>query len=263
MIKKIIIFVICAVALAGTNYISVFASEELPVSVSGNDVVPDVSSESSKVGEFGASDSTFQDFLDFLDSLSNLGMNLSTDDPVEEESQVFDELEDDSEILSDSYSVMPLADYNTYPSGTIAEPFVTYFRGYLPKLHWNQHYLLFRSNEGVSVGSNYVYGYVYYFVVGENLSVSGTSFSGSNVTVYRMYYYNSSYNSFGVTTQSTFSLTQTGGSFVFTDLSSNYPSLETLSDRTSRQILYALVIGFLITFVSKLYTFVHRGRNRA
>lgn len=254
-VKRFLIITFCTVALAGAKCNFVFAQESFfDVDVSDNNIVPDVGSESEKVGDFGDdSANPFQDFLDFLTSLHDTGLDLSTDS---------EELEslDDSVDSSDDFGIDLYSDYTTYPSGTIAEPFVTYFRGYLPKLHWNQHYLLFRSNEGVSVGSNYVYGYVYYFVVGDSLSVSGSTFTGSNVTVYRMYYYNTSHNDFGVTTQSTFSLTQTGGSFIFTDLDGDFPSLETVTDRTSRQILYSIVIFCLISFISSLYAIIYRRK---
>lgn len=128
------------------------------------------------------------------------------------------------------YDLMPLADYDTY-YGSISNTYVEYFRGYISKMEYNEHYVAARTGQ-----------YEYIFAYGPELFYDGT-FYGSDVMVVT---FNTNQNgSFSSGIQTTFTL-DPGSYLVYSDLSPNYPALSTSSDMSLRQIVYAII--FIIIF---------------
>lgn len=133
--------------------------------------------------------------------------------------------------------VVPMSSYSTY-YGAIGSTYVDYMRGYLSKLDYDAHYV------GARVGQ-----YDYIFAYGSDLFYSSGVFSGS-VTVVRWNTYNN--GSFSVSYDNSFRLSA-GSYLVYSDLSSEYPSLATSSDFTLRQILYSFTIFCIFMLVDHMY----------
>lgn len=123
---------------------------------------------------------------------------------------------------------------DVYP-GTISTTYTDYFAGIADKLHYDEHYVVFRQSQ-----------YVYRMMWGDTLSLSGSDFTGEALS-YCSLTTNSGYNSdfmveFG---EDSLSLDAAGG-FVYSDLG-NYPSLtEGGSGLEFQTILFA--IGFAIVY---------------
>lgn len=207
--------------------------------------VPSVGSSSEELGQFGTDDKSVSDMLDeLLKELGNTGLGLSTDEEglLNDNTLVFGESiqpitsVDLPALVADGIDLY--ANYNTY-YGTIAQSYLEYARGYLPKLGRKEHYVLARTGQ-----------YDYIFAFGESLSNSGYYFSGSNITVIHWNTYNN--GSFTTGTEGSFSLS-CGSNMVYSDLGKVYPSLADTTAMTSRQILYLLTIAGLICTISFMY----------
>lgn len=184
----------------------------------------------------------------------NQGLDVSTDTPDEVESEtptvsgndipvvvnvsevVLPDLDVVVDILSDIQTMMAYTSYN----GNIPEPYYSYMKDVLSWKGYGENY--------VSFVSSYQYGnntYTYYVCVVGNITYNGSSFSGSNVRVYRFYpNTNTGHRSFEFSQESTFSLVPS--SLVFTDLSSNYPDLQG-HDYRIRYAEYC-ILGIVISF---------------
>ncbi len=79
--------------------------------------------------------------------------------------------------------IAPLSAYD----GSISSTYIEYFRGLVSKLPVDSHYLFFRDGQ---------YSYILYY--SDELSLSGSSVSGSAVSYYRL----STYNGYGLSTGS-------------------------------------------------------------
>lgn len=229
------------------------SDSDIPDSVSSDESADSdsISSESEILGSFGQQDNAVSDlYLKLLQDLSNVGLNLSTDDPDEiledEESEnvesvvfpVNEPLSVDS-LTIDANDVVLYSNYSTY-YGAIGSTYIEYARGFLPKLKPKEHYVLARVGQ-----------YDYIFAYGEELNYDGSRyFSGNDIVVIRWNTYNNGSYSFG--NESSFSL-NAGSYLVYSDLGSYYPSLADTSDITSRQILYLLVIASIVWTISVMY----------
>lgn len=240
---------VCAVAIAGAPL-----------------VTPDpdwVGSESEQVGSFGNNDSSvFDDFNDLMDSLDGVGMDFIYEESYPSSSPSADVsgnfvFSDFSDFLDSYYSnlsddsedgVEPYSSYNSY-IGSIGSTYVEYMRGYLPKLAPKEHYV------GARVGQ-----YDYVFAYGIDLQYDGY-FHGSCFVV-KFNTYNS--GSFSVVYDPNFNL-YPGNQLVYSDLSDIYPSLAVSSDVSLRQILYLLVIAFLVMIIDHMYQVrkIRRVNSRA
>lgn len=238
--KKTILFITCAVAVAGA-VMPVYAAAEVdyiqdiqptpsptveiiedfvPTSSpdlpdQNVDVIPDISSESESLGEFGNDDTTVNDaFQDFIDNVGDSGFDFITASPDPEISPSFSPFPTPTiSPLSedDDTDIYPYANYNTY-YGSISSTYLEFMRGFLPKLGFREHYVASRTSQ-----------YDYIFAYGEKLTYSGGRFTGTGITVITWNTYNYGTYSFGY--QSTFSLNP-GSYLVYSDLSDVYPSLD-------------------------------------
>ena len=261
--KKTILFITCAVAVAGA-VMPVYAAAEVdyiqdiqptpsptveiiedfvPTSSpdlpdQNVDVIPDISSESESFGEFGNDDTTVNDaFQDFIDNVGDSGFDFITASPDPEISPSFSPFPTPTiSPLSedDDTDIYPYANYNTY-YGSISSTYLEFMRGFLPKLGFREHYVASRTSQ-----------YDYIFAYGEKLTYSGGRFTGTGITVITWNTYNYGTYSFGY--QSTFSLNP-GSYLVYSDLSDVYPSLADSAGFTLRQILIlltAFILGIVI-----------------
>ena len=198
------------------------------------DVIPDISSESESLGEFGNDDTTVNDaFQDFIDNVGDSGFDFITASPDPEISPSFSPFPTPTiSPLSedDDTDIYPYANYNTY-YGSISSTYLEFMRGFLPKLGFREHYVASRTSQ-----------YDYIFAYGEKLTYSGGRFTGTGITVITWNTYNYGTYSFGY--QSTFSLNP-GSYLVYSDLSDVYPSLADSAGFTLRQILILLTAFIL------------------
>ncbi len=265
--KKTILFITCAVAVAGA-VMPVYAAAEvdyiqdiqptpsptveiiedfLPTSSpdlpdQNVDVIPDISSESESLGEFGNDDTTVNDaFQDFIDNVGDSGFDFITASPDPEISPSFSPFPTPTiSPLSedDDTDIYPYANYNTY-YGSISSTYLEFMRGFLPKLGFREHYVASRTSQ-----------YDYIFAYGEKLTYSGGRFTGTGITVITWNTYNYGTYSFGY--QSTFSLNP-GSYLVYSDLSDVYPSLADSAGFTLRQILILLTAFILGIVIDHMY----------
>lgn len=265
--KKTILFITCAVAVAGA-VMPVYAAAEVdyiqdiqptpsptveiiedfvPTSSpdlpdQNVDVIPDISSESESLGEFGNADTTVNDaFQDFIDNVGDSGFDFITASPDPEISPSFSPFPTPTiSPLSedDDTDIYPYANYNTY-YGSISSTYLEFMRGFLPKLGFREHYVASRTSQ-----------YDYIFAYGEKLTYSGGRFTGTGITVITWNTYNYGTYSFGY--QSTFSLNP-GSYLVYSDLSDVYPSLADSAGFTLRQILILLTAFILGIVIDHMY----------
>lgn len=265
--KKTILFITCAVAVAGA-VMPVYAAAEVdyiqdiqptpsptveiiedfvPTSSpdlpdQNVDVIPDISSESESLGEFGNDDTTVNDaFQDFIDNVGDSGFDFITASPDPEISPSFSPFPTPTiSPLSedDDTDIYPYANYNTY-YGSISSTYLEFMRGFLPKLGFREHYIASRTSQ-----------YDYIFAYGEKLTYSGGRFTGTGITVITWNTYNYGTYSFGY--QSTFSLNP-GSYLVYSDLSDVYPSLADSAGFTLRQILILLTAFILGIVIDHMY----------
>lgn len=265
--KKTILFITCAVAVAGA-VMPVYAAAEVdyiqdiqptpsptveiiedfvPTSSpdlpdQNVDVIPDISSESESLGEFGNDDTTVNDaFQDFIDNVGDSGFDFITASPDPEISPSFSPFPTPTiSPLSedDDTDIYPYANYNTY-YGSISSTYLEFMRGFLPKLGFREHYVASRTSQ-----------YDYIFAYGEKLTYSGGRFTGTGITVITWNTYNYGTYSFGY--QSTFSLNP-GSYLVYSDLSDVYPSLADSAGFTLRQILILLTAFILGIVIDHMY----------
>lgn len=181
---------------------------------------------------------------EFPDTDTVSGNSISDDELVED--FIYEDFSIDYDISTDnsdydiSYTVediVPMSDYSSY-YGTISSTYLEYMRGYLSKLPHDMHYVGARTGQ-----------YQYIFAYGKDLSFDG-DFFGTDVIVITWNTQNT--GSFHFENQSTFNLNP-GTNMVYSDLSSVYPSLTVSSDLSLKQILYLLVIAFLVVFMNKMY----------
>ena len=137
----------------------------------------------------------------------------------------------------DFYIPAPLSSYDSY-YGSISGTYLEYMRGYLSKLSPTEHYIAARVSQ-----------YDYIFAYGEDLTWTGSGFSGA-VKVAKWNTYN--YGTFSVMYDSNFYLNP-ASALVYTDLTDTYPALATSSDFTLRQILILLVIFCLVLTMDHMY----------
>lgn len=249
MIKPIC--VICALAIAGTYALPVYASEW-------------VGSESESIGTFGDIDTSIDDNLqelfdrmeevinedDFSDPQEDIEDDFNRDSEVNDSLDINDfvqdeQINDDAAALinnaaDDDFSdfVQPYANYNAY-YGVISSTYLEYMRGFLPKLGFKQHYVCARTSQ-----------YDYIFAYGDDLIWNGSFFTGFNLTVVQWNTYNTGSFTSGV--QSTFNL-YPGSFLVYSDLSDVYPSLADSSGVSLRQILIILTIMGLCWTIDHMY----------
>lgn len=145
--------------------------------------------------------------------------------------QVFDLSDQDGDIE-------PYASYDVY-YGSIGSTYLEYMRGYLPKLHYRDHYVGARVSQ-----------YTYIFAYGEDLTWNGSMFVGFNVNVITWNTQNNGTFSHGI--QSAFNLNP-GYFLVYSDLTDFYPSLADSSAFTLRQLLILFTVFFLSLTMIHMY----------
>lgn len=268
--KKTILFITCAVAVAGAvmpvyavaevdyiqdvqssssdpdHYIEDFeptSSPELPdQDISIPVETPDISSESESLGEFGNDDTSVNDaFQDFIDNVGDSGFDFitSSPDPAVSPSSSPSPIPTISPLFEgDDSDIYPYANYNTY-YGSISSTYLEFMRGFLPKLGFREHYVASRTSQ-----------YDYIFAYGEKLTYSGGRFTGTGITVITWNTYNNGTYSSGY--QSSFSLNP-GSYLVYSDLSDVYPSLADSAGFTLRQILILLTAFILGIVIDHMY----------
>lgn len=134
--------------------------------------------------------------------------------------------------------VEPYANYDVY-YGSIGSTYLEYMRGYLPKLHYRDHYVGARVSQ-----------YTYIFAYGEGLYWNGSFFVGFDVNVITWNTQNNGTFSHGI--QSAFNLNP-GSFLVYSDLTDFYPSLADSSAFTLRQLLILFTIFFLSLTMIHMY----------
>lgn len=242
--SKIIFAGMLLAAVAAAAPAIVFAADvsDQEGTVSGNDVfLPDIE------------DSGQDESISLEDSSTVSGNGISGSDDPDSGGQP---VEDDSSFSSSEFSELLslLSDdielrssYNSY-YGSISSTYVEYFRGYLSRLGFYDHYVCSRVSQ-----------YDYIFAYGD-LTFSGGIFSGSDIMVVTFSTRDNGTFSSGL--QSSFSLNP-HSYLVYTDIDSPYPSLATSADMSLRQVVF--FIGILVTFYTLtqfLRTGVVRSRSR-
>lgn len=240
--------------------LSGFVDEVLPEDPLPDD--PDVS-----IGHFveGDGDDLSRDVLDMLGRLEDLldyDPSVSAndigdpfnDDPVDDSvpggfggDGVVDVLYSIDDSLSTLSGASLYSDFTAF-NGAISSTYLDLFRGFLPKLSYKEHYVLYRESQ-----------YIYSFVFGENLSFSGSSFSGSNLT--RVYFNAYNTGTFGHSIESSFSLSP-GSGVVYTDLGTYYPALSTDTGSQLIQIKWVLLVSILALWMISLYKGIRRRGDR-
>lgn len=160
------------------------------------------------------------------------------------------DLDDSTRVLIDYDDLIDLfSNYNNM-TGVIPSQYMDYLRSCLSRATLNDHYVAFVSNYTVNGLVR-----VYYVIAIGDISINGSTFTGSGVDVYEFFPNVDSFNGYSnyrYFLQRSFSFTSSGG-LVFTDLSSSYPDLRTISDR---YLFVALtVLALSVTF----YTFTKFG----
>lgn len=237
MMKKLLVLAVCVCSVAAAAApLTAFAVEDISITDSEdlNDDEIDLFIEPSPTPTLFPEE-------EFSDSDTVSGNSIFDDELVEDFTYGFDFSVVDNDMADDiSYSVEaiePMSDYNSY-YGTISSTYLEYMRGYLAKLSHDIHYVGARTGQ-----------YQYIFAYGKELNFDG-DFFGSDITVITWNTQNN--GSFHFENQSTFNLNP-GTNMVYSDLSSVYPSLTVSSDLSLKQILYLLVIAFLVVFMNKMY----------
>lgn len=251
----------CAMALACATQFSTLDD------VSGNFIFDDgssseeigssseeIGSSSEEVGSFGDdSNSVLDNLLGFLDGLKNSGFDLSGDtvsgnlleDPEDPDLSLDDSVYDNISIYGDNVSLF--SSYDVY-YGAISDTYLSYFRGFLPKLGFKDHYVVARTSQ-----------YDYLFAFGEDLVFDGSSVFSGDVTVIRIN--TDRYTTYSVFRDSSFRL-NANSYLVYSDLGTVYPSLADSTAVSLRQILFLLVVFFLCLTMEHMYNVRHHRRSR-
>lgn len=289
MMKRMF-WVMCGLlALCAAGHTSVYA-EEIPVDdivvdyVDENDVIDVPDDLSGFVDEFppedplpddpddsighfveGDGDDLSRDFLDMLDRLGYLldyDPSVSANDigdpfnndPVDgfesggfSGDGVYDILSSMDSSLSTLSDISLYSDFTAF-NGAISSTYLDLFRGFLPKLSYKEHYVLYRESQ-----------YIYSFVFGEDLSFSGSTFNGTNLT--RVYFNAYNTGTYGHSVESSFSLNP-GSTVVYTDLGTYYPALSTDTGSQLIQIKWVLFVTVLTLWMSSLYKGIRRRGDR-
>lgn len=150
-------------------------------------------------------------------------------------------------------SLATLSDVSLYSdftafNGAISTTYLDLFKGFLPKIAYNQHYVLYRESQ-----------YVYSFVFGDDLTLNGTNFTGNNLT--RVYF--NAYNSgtFGHSVESSFRL-NAGSTVVYTDLGSYYPALSTDTGAQLIQIKWVIFVSVIALWMISLFKGARRRGDK-
>lgn len=270
--KRLFGFLCGLLALCAAGHITVYAEEfpsydsfvdiyyELPEDSDSDLPAPEVPDDS--FGEFIDGDTSLSDrHLDILDRLGDL---------LDYQSSVSDNDIDDSLVDSPSgdfsgddgvvdilYSIdsslSTLSDISMYSdftafNGAISSTYLDLFRGFLPKLSYKEHYVLYRESQ-----------YIYSFVFGEDLSFSGSRFIGTNLT--RVYFNAYNTGTFGHSLESSFSLNP-DNTVVYTDLGTYYPALSTDTGSQLIQIKWVILISVLAAWMISLFKGIRRRGDR-
>lgn len=191
------------------------------------------------------------DLLDYNPSVSENDVgDLYPDDPFGSDLSgdgVVDVLYSIDDSLSTLSGASLYSDFTAF-NGAISSTYLDLFRGFLPKLSYKEHYVLYRESQ-----------YIYSFVYGENLSFSGSSFSGSTLT--RVYFNAYNTGTFGHSLESSFTLAP-GAGVVYTDLGSYYPSLSCDTGSQLIQIKWVLLVSILAFWMISLYKGFRRRGDR-
>lgn len=283
--KRSVWVLCCLLALCAADNIVVYAEEEsvefYEDSFDSYDDFSGVSSEDYFGESFNSSDDSFfdeslesdssetlsQEHLDILDRLGSLldyqssvsenDLDDSDGDPVSSSDDVTVTFSDDSGVVdllsSIDSSLSTLSDVSLYSdftafNGAISSTYLDLFRGFMPKLTYKQHYVLYRESQ-----------YVYSFVFGDDLSFSGSRFAGSDLT--RVYFNASNSGAFGHSFESTFSLSP-GSAVVYTDLGTYYPSLSNDAGSNLIQIKWILFVSVLAIWMIGLFKGIRRRGDR-
>lgn len=193
------------------------------------------------------------ELLDYQSSVSenDIGGGDFVDDTSVEESPFGDDVV--GLLSSIDTSLSTLSDVSLYSdftafNGAISSTYLELFKGFLPKLTYKQHYVLFRESQ-----------YVYSFIFGDDLQFNGSSFSGSDLT--RIYFNAYSNGTFGHSYESSFSLSP-GVAVVYTDLGTYYPSLSTDIGSNLIQIKWMALIAILALWMISLFKGFRRRGDR-
>lgn len=160
------------------------------------------------------------------------------DDSLLEEEDYFEPSPSPDFLVDDDNGVIPYASYDTY-YGSIGTTYLEYMRGFLPKLGFRDHYVGARVSQ-----------YTYIFAYGENLSWTGSLFTGRDVMVITWNTQNNGSFSYGY--QSAFNINP-GSFLVYSDLTDFYPSLADSSAFSLRQILILFTIFCLSLTMIHMY----------
>lgn len=192
----------------------------------------------SSVSENDLSDSSDGDFDDNFDD--------SFDDPVYDDG-VVELLSSIDSSLSTLSDVSLYSDFTAF-NGAISSTYLDLFRGFLPKLTYKQHYVLYRESQ-----------YVYSFVFGDDLSFDGSRFIGSSLT--RVYFNASGSGTFGRSSESSFSLSP-GSAVVYSDLGIYYPALSTDVGSNLIQLKWLILIALFAFWMIALLKGIRRRGDR-
>lgn len=247
--KMLISAIAVAVALAGAAmpvHAEEFSEDELFYSSPSPDIAPfpeitpspDIGDESESLGEFNSSEDSVNDMYNkLLDALESVNFD-TVDTDVGADAEPTPTPDDEFDSVIDDELIEPYANYDTY-YGSIGTTYLEYMRGYLPKLGFREHYVAARVSQ-----------YQYIFAYGEDLTFTGSLFTGHDICVVTWFTNNNGSFSFNV--ESSFNLS-VGNYLVYSDLSDMYPTLADLSGFTLRQVLILAVIVSLVCTMSSMY----------
>ncbi len=144
--------------------------------------------------------------------------------------------------LSGEAEVVPYSDHGTAYPGTISTTVWQYFRDLAASLPLGAHYVFYRADR-----------YRYNLVYSEDLTLSGSRFSASEVQIIQYDTYNSD-NSLSRYSETSFSVSS-GTAMVYSDLG-DYPRLyEGVTHREISALLLLVAGGIIGAFVLRLFSY--------
>lgn len=141
--------------------------------------------------------------------------------------------------------IMPLSSYNDVYDGSISSSVVAYMKGIVSRFSPSCHYVLFRESQ-----------YIYRLVYGNDLQISNSVFTGSDLKYIR---YDTRNYIVTEGLEGDFSLNVRSYT-VYTDLESMYPVLyEGVTKNEGRAILFGVTVMLLFDVVKAFFSF---GKSR-
>lgn len=161
---------------------------------------------------------------------------------TEQSDQTVDELSE-SDQNTDSSEIEVYVVNDTY-SGTISDTYLDYFAGIAEKLAYNEHYVVWRSGQ-----------YEYTMAYGEDLSLNGYYFTGSDLWITRIWRESDSYNSNWYCTHTIDAVdVDCTDLFAYSDLGDTFPTLRRgCSSFESAALLFAVAFMFVYLLVRDFF----------